>query len=95
MAAGATFINPHYASPKLEFFNSQHPYLEAVTDKRYMCPVNLEDEGTVLACVRAALDGPDLPPFVPPEMTRDAYLQRVKGLFEPALHAPLQQQGGG
>lgn len=50
-----------------------------------MCAVRLEDEESVLKCVQAALDAPDLDPFIPPEMTRDAYLERARGMFGPLL----------
>jgi len=79
------FINPHYAQPKLDFFESQHPYLEEVAGSKYVCPVSLDDEAAVLACVQAALEGPDLEPFVPPDMARGAYLQRLKALVQPLL----------
>ena len=89
------FINPHYREPKLEFFGSQHPYLESAVGKPYVCPMAVHDEPSVLACVQQALDGPDLPPTVPPDMTRDAYLGRVKAMLGPLLQGPVQGQEEG
>lgn len=82
-AAGTVFLNPHFNAPKLEFFESQHPFLEAASHD-HACAVDLDAAHTVLACARRALAA-DVPPFVPPEMARDAYLARLKAIVQPAL----------
>jgi hypothetical protein len=40
----------------------------------------MNDAASLLACVDKALAA-ELPPFVPPEFTKDAYLARVKAIF--------------
>ena len=82
-AAGTVFLNPHFSAPKLEFFDSQHPFLESASHD-HACAVDLDSPHTVLGCARRALTA-DLPPFVPPEMARDAYLTRLKAIVQPAL----------
>ena len=49
-----------------------------------MCACSLDDTAAVLACVRAALDA-DLPPALPADMAREAYLERLKGIVGGAL----------
>ena len=81
------FINPTFPTPHLEFFTSQHPYLQSVVGEPYVCNANLDDQAAVLACVRHALTL-DLPPRVIDDMTPEAYLERLRALMEPALGSP-------
>ena len=84
MAAGTVFINPTFRTRKLDFFDSQHPYLAKAVGPPYVCDANLDDADAVVACVQAAL-AVDLPPRIPEEMTPDAYLARLRRLIVPAL----------
>lgn len=92
LAAGAAFLCPEYASPKETYFHSQHPFLEAVVGPPYTCSYAWERSESLLACARAALDAPPLPPFIPRALTEAAYAKRVCDIFSPALaaHAALQ-----
>jgi len=80
IAAGCMFLNPRYPTPVRDgVFHSQHPYAERHYAK-YVCSYKMNDAASLLACVDKALAA-DLPPFVPPEFTKDAYLARVKAIF--------------
>jgi hypothetical protein len=84
VAAGAVFINPVFPAKKLEFFESQHPFLASAVGEPHVCNAALDDTAAVLRCVRKAVEL-DLPPRVPEQMAPTAYLARLEALLEPAV----------
>jgi len=94
VASGAVFLNPRYppGEPKERFFTSQHPFLQDAVGAPYVCSFDWTAFDTLLACALSALGGPDeegaapdLPPFIPTELTEAAYSQRVRDIFEPVI----------
>jgi len=78
------FINPTFDEPKERYFMSQHPYLADYVGGDYVCNYPAGDGAAAAECVKRALTRtPDLPPLVPSEMRRDAYLERIRAIFEP------------
>ena len=86
VAAGCAYIDPVYAAAKQGVYWSQHPFLRTAPPP-YYCAAALDDPKQFAACARNASDGADLPPFLPPELTRAAHRRRVAAIFAPFLDA--------
>jgi hypothetical protein len=88
LAAGAAFLNPVFDAPREGFFDSQHPYLAHAVGPPYVRNFSWADGATLDAAVRDALDGPDLPPLIPADLTEDAHAARVRSIFADIVAPP-------
>lgn len=80
VATGCMFLNPQYAKPVRDgAFHSQHPYAAQKLSK-YVCTYKINDEASLMKCVDTAL-ATDVPPHIPADFTKEAYLQRVRHIF--------------
>jgi hypothetical protein len=80
IATGCMFLNPQYAKPVRDgAFHSQHPYAAQKLDK-YVCSYKINDAASLMRCVDTALTT-DVPPHIPADFTKEAYLQRVRHIF--------------
>jgi len=82
MAQGCVYINPVYEDRQAHKNGeaSQHSWAVAQVGQPYVCSYKEGSVPELLACVDAALKL-DLPPLVPPALTREAYVKRVQELF--------------
>jgi Glycosyltransferase family 18 len=80
IAAGTLFINPKFSAPKLNYFTSQHSYLEDSRFSSNVCTVDLNDVASVLKCIENAI-GKKMNPIIPPELTHSAYLDRLRRIL--------------
>jgi hypothetical protein len=81
ISLGCMFINPIYKEPQLEArYASQHPYIAEIAPE-YVCSYPEDEMEGLLHCVDRALST-TLKPFIPPELTKEGYLRRVKAIFE-------------
>ena len=81
ISLGCMFINPIYKEPQLEArYTSQHPYIAEIAPE-YVCSYPEDEMEGLLHCVDRAMST-TLKPFIPPELTKAGYLQRVKEIFE-------------
>lgn len=80
IVAGCVYINPIYATPVRNGFQSQHPYADKNIGAPYVCSYKIDDIDSLKVCVDKALSV-DLPPYIPPALSRDAYFDRVKQIF--------------
>ncbi|CAM9101621.1 unnamed protein product [Discosporangium mesarthrocarpum] len=78
VVAGCAYLNPHYRKP-VKGFHSQHPFLEKLGEP-YVCTFMEGDVTKARACALKALSQ-DLPPMIPPQFTKDAYMGRVRAIF--------------
>jgi hypothetical protein len=77
---GCMFINAKYKSPQLEAkYTSQHPWIAEVAPQ-YVCTYEEDNILQLLTCVEKALKT-ELKPFIPTELQKKNYLQRVKNIF--------------
>ena len=90
--AGAVYIDPSYPTPRLDVYESQHPFLRKALGRPYVCAADLARPASFAACARDALEAPDLAPLLLPELTKDAHAARVRAIFgdylEPAGAGP-------
>jgi hypothetical protein len=75
------FLNPIYDTPVRDVFLSQHPYAAEKIGEPYVCSYKRNDPSSLGACIDKALQT-ELKPMVPTDFTKEAYLQRVAGIFE-------------
>jgi hypothetical protein len=82
LAQGCVYINPVYEDRQAHKNGqvSQHSWAVAQVGKPYVCSYKEGSVPELLACVDAALKL-DLPPLVPPALTREAYVKRVREIF--------------
>lgn len=81
ISLGCMFINPIYKSPKLEAqYSSQHDYIQQQAPD-YVCSYREDNVRELLACVKRAMES-DLKPFIPSELTKKEYFERVKTIFQ-------------
>mmetsp|Transcript_28369 Transcript_28369/g.69109 ORF Transcript_28369/g.69109 Transcript_28369/m.69109 type:complete len:491 (+) Transcript_28369:103-1575(+) len=81
ITSGVMFLNPHYDSPKLQHYHSQHPFAEQSVPS-HVCGFNMNEPGltALQGCVERAL-GANLPPLIPKELTVNEYLKRLQKIF--------------
>lgn len=81
VAAGAMYINPIYDAPVRDIHHSQHDFAEKEIGFPQVCSVKLSNISGVMRCIDYAMNNP-ITPVVPLKLTKDAYMQRVKQIFE-------------
>lgn len=79
ISAGCTFINPIYKQLKLGGYPSQNSFAQNISPDR-VCSYPLGDASKALECVNIAL-GRSFDVFIPPELSREAYIKRVRDIF--------------
>lgn len=82
VAMGCVYINPRYDEAVKGIYHSQHQYAEEHVGRPYVCTVRLDDREALRACVQEAL-AVSLPPMVPQQLTRQAYMARLWDIFGP------------
>jgi hypothetical protein len=85
IAAGCMYINPVYERPVRDIYTSQHTHAERRVGAPHVCSAKLSDLSALTACVDKALKQ-DLPPLVPPELTKPLYMARLRAIFGPYLN---------
>lgn len=81
VVAGCVYLNPQFIVPMRDVYYSQHPYAADKIGKPYVCSFHQSNAAELDACVQYALKA-DLDPFLPPDFTFEAYLLRVKAIFD-------------
>lgn len=82
ISAGCVYINILYDKPVRDgHFPSQHPYAMENIGAPRVCSARIADVPGILACVKSALAF-DLEPIILPDFTEEAYLQRVRTIFD-------------
>lgn len=81
VAHGCVYVDPYYPTIVKSVYTSQHPYLRSVVGSPYVCAAHLDNIESYVRCVHTALRQAPLPPFVPQDFTRSAYLKRIKSIF--------------
>jgi hypothetical protein len=75
------FIDPNYKTAVHNAgYISQHPYLHTAMPE-YVCSYNEGNVVELTNCVNKAL-ATNLSPKIPDELTREAYVNRVKEIFK-------------
>lgn len=85
ISVGCVYINPTYPKPIKAVYTSQHPYAAEHIGSPYVCTADYDDAEALLACVDKALAA-DLPPMIPPQLTKPAYMARLWEIFGPFVH---------
>ncbi|EGG09779.1 family 18 glycosyltransferase [Melampsora larici-populina 98AG31] len=84
LCVGTPFINPVWLGRRSikdrSKWHSQHPYL-ARFDPPYVYNVQDHREEDVLEAVQAILKNPLTEPFIPDDMKKEAYLERIENLI--------------
>ncbi len=81
IAAGSMYINPVYNTPAYDgTYTSQHPFAVQKIGAPHVCSYREDSVDELRACVRLALSTV-LQPLIPAELTKEAYIERVKGIF--------------
>lgn len=80
ISLGCTYINPIYQQP-VHGHRSQHQYTVDSIGNPRVCSYKHHDYDQLKRCVDTAIKN-DLQPFVPPDFTKKAYLERVKKIFD-------------
>lgn len=82
MTAGCMYLNPRYKRDiKGTMFYSQHPYAEKTIGSPYVCSFDVDNQQQLKECIDLALTT-DLKPVIPPDFQEDAYLSRVRNIFQ-------------
>jgi CheY-like chemotaxis protein len=80
VSLGCMFIDPIYKTQAhIAKYISQHPYLHTALPE-YVCTYPEGNAEELAKCVKKAL-ATNLPPKIPDELTREAYVNRVKEIF--------------
>ena len=83
VSAGCMYINPIYEKPfphNDQLYSSQHPYAVEKVGEPYVCSYMENDAKSLQECVDKAMNT-DLVPFIPYDFTKEAYIQRVRTIF--------------
>jgi hypothetical protein len=81
VSLGCMFINAKYKTPQLEAkYTSQHPWIAEIAPQ-YVCTYEEDNVFQLLACVDKAMKS-DLKPFIPAELQKKKYFERVKLIFD-------------
>lgn len=78
------FLNPQYEHPVLHngvAYASQHPFAAEQIGAPYVCNYRQHDVSSLKECVRRAMTT-NLTPSIPVQFTLEAYLKRVKSIFD-------------
>ena len=80
VVSGTMFINPIYEAPVRDIFFTQHDFAEREIGYPYVCSVKLTNSTGIKDCIDYALNHV-MEPFVPPSLTKSAYMDRVRAIF--------------
>lgn len=81
ISVGCAFLNPVYDKPVLDNqYQSQHPFAMEVAPT-HVCPYHINSESELVKCVETALNS-NLKPFIPHELRKTEYFNRVKTIFK-------------
>jgi hypothetical protein len=81
MAAGCMYINPIYDKPVRDIHLTQHDFAEREMGFPHVCSVRLSNITGLMKCIDYAMNNV-IKPVVPTKLTKDAYMKRVKQIFE-------------
>jgi alpha-1,3(6)-mannosylglycoprotein beta-1,6-N-acetyl-glucosaminyltransferase len=81
MAAGCMYINPIYEEPVRGIHQTQHDFAEREIGFPHVCSVKLSNITGLMKCIDYAMNNV-IRSVVPTKMTKDAYMKRVKQIFE-------------
>ena len=80
VSMGCVYINPIYKTKVRDIHRTQHDFAANVIGPPYVCNADLDDRSSVMKCVEKALTL-EMPPFVPPDLLHEAYINRVRSIF--------------
>lgn len=97
VAHGCVYIDPAYPEPVNTVYDSQHPYLRDSVGEPYVCSSVLDDPESNRRCAENALafnaGGTTNTPVLLPDLTKEAYLTRLRKIFGSYLQEEVEQVG--